>query len=199
MAPLLSYLVVVICCILLSTNSVSSFILPEFALRYKSNPSPDVVGPFLERRNVLSEDTEEIVNDLDDEVSNRAATTTRAPRPASSSQSSIIAQSSTSACVSASSVVVQSSSIQQIPTTVPISSTLISSATMKTSMAPSSQSVSIPIPTTNIQFQSSSTTARAPSKLSISGIKTNPAPSTATQVTLSEISELLRVLDAALD
>ncbi|PMD67140.1 uncharacterized protein K444DRAFT_623352 [Hyaloscypha bicolor E] len=79
MAPPASYLVAVLCCIcvLLTSNIVPSFSLPGFALRHRDlNPPPNVIGPFLERKDVVREDTEEDGSDLGAEFLDAASTTT---------------------------------------------------------------------------------------------------------------------------
>ena len=79
MAPPASYLVAVLCCIcvLLTSNIVPSFSLPGFALRHRDlNPPPNVIGPFLERKDVVREDTEEDGSGLGAEFLDAASTTT---------------------------------------------------------------------------------------------------------------------------
>jgi hypothetical protein len=80
MAPPASYLVAVLCCIcvLLTTSVISSFALPEFALRQRSsNPPANAIGLFLDRKDVAGEGTEKVKRDLGAEDSEKASTTRR--------------------------------------------------------------------------------------------------------------------------
>src|SRR5450432_3591920 len=64
-------------CVLPTTNVVLSFTLPGFALRHRSlNHSPNVIGQFLERKNVASECRGDVERDLGDDISDEASATT---------------------------------------------------------------------------------------------------------------------------